>query len=118
MSRSYPTLHSLELQEYGRQLRAKNAYGDSVNHYRPYLIKIVTLYCHWQKYRYAVPQHFVKQAPVLAASLNQPHILPYLWINKADEYIDHTIVNWLYTGLFETLRPPTTQGTAKRQKEY
>ncbi|OJJ88736.1 uncharacterized protein ASPGLDRAFT_31849 [Aspergillus glaucus CBS 516.65] len=86
--------------------------------FSPYLTKIITLYCREKKYRYAVPQHFVEQAPVLAASLNQPHVIPSLWLDKAEEDIGHTIVNWLYTGLYETLHDPTTQGTAKRQKEY
>jgi len=82
------------------------------------LTKTITLYCREKKYGYAVPQHFVEQVPVLAASLNHLHVSPSLWLDKAEEDIGHTIVNWLYTGSYQTLHDPTVQGTARRQKEY
>ncbi|ODM19740.1 hypothetical protein SI65_04726 [Aspergillus cristatus] len=85
--------------------------------FSPYLTKTITLYCR-EKYGYAVPQHFVEQVPVFAASLNHLHVSPSLWLDKAEEYIGHTIVNWLYTGSYQTLHDRTAQGTAKRQKEY
>lgn len=60
----------------------------------------------------------MEQVPALAGSLNHLHVTPSLWLDKAEEDIGHTIVNWLYTGSYQMLHDPTAQGTAKIEKEY
>lgn len=83
----------------------------------PYEGKAVTVLIGSSGKRYTIPENLLSKAATLP-SYQDVSGSPAVILSDVDEDIGHTIMHYLYTGNYETVKPPSTSELPRRATEY
>ncbi|KAH2775726.1 hypothetical protein KXW38_001174, partial [Aspergillus fumigatus] len=83
----------------------------------PYEGKAVTVLIGSSGKRYTIPENLLSKAATLPSSQDVSGS-PAVILSDVDEDIGHTIMHYLYTGNYETVKPPSTSELPRRATEY
>lgn len=83
----------------------------------PYEGKAVTVLISSSGKRYTIPENLLSKAATLPSSQDVSGS-PAVILSDVDKDIGHTIMHYLYTGNYETVKPPSTSELPRRATEY
>ncbi|KAH2679558.1 hypothetical protein KXW53_005819 [Aspergillus fumigatus] len=83
----------------------------------PYEGKAVTVLIGSSEKCYTIPENLLSKATTLPCC-QDVNGSPVVILSEVDEDIGHTIMHYLYTGKYETVKPPSTSELPRRATEY